>query len=169
MKLKLASALSPAVLESLEDLVRPLYSKPGMRIVAIAELASVDRLQVAPDEEKEPYVTVGVKAIEVAHGEQVDLLQRAARTLYVQRTAAGTLDEELGELKLSQSLLEELGTDFALRETARLRAALAHITGRISRLKSGTFSAADLRKQLAHLHEIAVQAMEFADPEDLSR
>ncbi len=166
MKLKLASTLTPAVLESLLELVRPLYTKPGMRIVAICEFAHVKRIEVAPDEDEDPSVTIGLKAIEVGHGEQVDALQKAAHALHVQRTAYGTLDEELGELKLTQSLLEELADNVALRETARLRAALNHIVDRLGRLKSGTFSANDLRKQAAHLHSIALSSLEWRDPAD---
>lgn len=41
MKLKLASAMSANAAESVEDLIQPIYSKPGMRMLAVVELAHV--------------------------------------------------------------------------------------------------------------------------------
>lgn len=166
MKLKLASALPSAVIESVQDLVKPLFGKPGMRVVGIVELAHVERLEVAPDEDKEPVVTVGMKMLEIAHGEQVDHLRRAANALYVQRTATGTLDEEVGAFELNKNLLEGLSDDFALRETARLRAAMNHQATILHRLKVGTFTETDMRKQIAKLHDIVTSVLEFREDDD---
>jgi hypothetical protein len=166
VKLKLATAMPSSVVAALEDLVKPFYSKPGMRILGIVELAHVDRLEVAPDEDKEPVVTAGIKMLEIAHGEQVEHLRKAARALHVQRTATGTLDEEVGALQLNKNLVEELADDFALRETARLRAAMQHQAGILHRLKIGTFSETDMRKQIAKLHGIVKAALEFREEDE---
>ncbi len=95
MKLKLASAMSAGVLDALEDLIKPLYTKPGMRIVGITEIAHIERTEIAPNEDKEPVVTIGIKMLEIAHGDQVEPLRKAALALKVQRTAEGTLDEDV--------------------------------------------------------------------------
>jgi hypothetical protein len=166
VKLKLASAMPSAVTESMQDLVKPLFSKPGMRIVGVVELAHVERTEPAPDEDKEPVVTVGLKMLEIAHGEQVDHLRRAAHALHVQRTATGTLDEEVGAFELNKHLLESLADQFALRETARLRAAMEYQATILNRLKVGTFETTDMRKQIAKLHDIVTSALEFREDED---
>lgn len=166
MKLKLATALPSSVLDSLEDLIRPLYAKPGMRITGIVELTHVERIEVAPDEDKEPSVTVGLKLLEIAHGEQVDHLRRAAHALHVQRTARGTLDEELGELRLAKHIMEGLADDFALRETARLRAALVHQQETINRLRTAPMSELEMRKHLDKLYRTISAAVEWRDEDD---
>lgn len=163
MKLKLASAMPSSVLEALQDLIKPLYSKPGMRIVGIVELAHIERNEVAPEEDKEPSVTAGIKMLEIAHGEQVDHLRKAANALYIQRTATGTIDEEVGAFELNKNILEGLADDFALRETARLRAAMDHQARILHRLAVGTFEAADMRKQIVKLHNIVTSALEFRE------
>lgn len=168
MKLKLASSLSAAASEALEDLVAPLYSKPGMRILAITEWKHIERNDVAPDEDKEPSVTIGVKHIEVARGEQVEHVRKALRALHVQRTARGTLDEQLGELKLNASVIEELGDDLALRETARLRAAMKHTADTVNRLRIGQFSEQELRKQLDKLHAILDSTLSWTEDEAMA-
>lgn len=166
MKLKLGSSLSASAQESLDDLISPLFSKPGMRILAITEWAHIERTQPAPDEGKEPSVTMGVKLIEVARGEQVEHVRKALRALHVQRTARGTLDEQLGELRLNQSVVEELGDDLALRETARLRAAMKHTADTVNRLRIGQFSEAELRKQLDKLHTILQSTLSWTEEAD---
>lgn len=166
MKLRLASALPAAVDQALDPLKGPLYSKPGMRLVAIVELAHIERLEVAPNEDKEASVTIGLKSIEVAHGEQVDHLQRAAHALHIQRTAWGTIDEDLGALSLNKHLLEGLADHFALRETARLRAALVHLHEVLERLEVGAFSEFDMRKQVGKIRRIAKDAMDWQEPDE---
>lgn len=168
MKLKLASALPTGVMDALEDLIKPLYSKPGMHIIGIVDLAHVERNQVAPDEDKEPSVTIGIKHLEIAHGEQVEHVRKALRALYVQRTATGTLDEDLQQIELAKSTMEDLSDDLALRETARLHAALKHVNLIVGRLAHGTFTEVDMRKQLAKLSTVVNNTLEWQeDAEDL--
>lgn len=166
MKLKLASALPSAVLDSMQDLVKPLFHKPGMRVLGIVELAHVERLEVAPDEDKEPVVTVGMKLLEIAHGDQVEPLRRAARALYVQRTAEGKLDEDIDAIQVNKHLLESLSDSFALREVARLRAAMSHQAMVLGRLENGLFEVAEMRKQIGKLGRVVKAALEFQEPDE---
>lgn len=166
MKLKLVSALPGPVLDSLEDLIKPLYTKPGMRIVGITEIAHVHRIEVAPGEDKEPEVHIGLKMLEIAHGDQVDPLHRAALALKVQRTAEGTLDEDIDAIQLNKHLLETLSDSFALREVARQRAAMVHAADVLRRLEYGTFEAVDMRKQCGKLGRIIKAALEFQEPDE---
>lgn len=166
MKLKLASAMSTSAVEAVEDLVHAIYSKPGMRVLALVELAHTERNQPAPDEDKEASVTVGIKQLEVARGDQSEILRKAMRALYVQRTARGTLDEQLDELKLSQSTLDGVGDDLALRETARLRAAMKLHADTLQRLRVGSFTEKDLRKQLDKLYNLVTTTLQWRAEDD---
>lgn len=165
MKLKLASAMAANALEAVEDLIQPIYGRPGMRMLAVVELAHVERTQPAPDEDKEASVTVGVKHLEVARGDQAEALRKAMRALYVQRTARGTLDEQLDELQLSKDTLEGVGDDLALAETARLRAAMKLHADTLQRLRIGSFSDKDLRKQLDKLHNLVTTTLQWTGDE----
>jgi len=165
VKLKLASAMSSNAIEAVEDLIHPIYSKPGMRVMAVVELAHVERNQPAPDEDKEASVTVGIKHLEVARGEQAETLRKAHRALYVQRTARGTLDEQLDELKLSQDTLNGVGDDLALRETARLRAAMQLHADTLQRLRIGSFTEKDIRKQLDKLYNLVTTTLQWSGDE----
>lgn len=165
MKLKLASAMSANAAESVEDLIQPIYSKPGMRMLAVVELAHVERTQPAPEEDKEASVTVGIKHLEIARGEQTEPLRKAMRALYVQRTARGTLDEQLDELQLSKDTLEGVGDDLALAETARLRAAMKLHADTLQRLRIGSFTDKDLRKQLDKLYNLVTTTLQWTGDE----
>lgn len=165
MKLKLASAMAANALEAVEDLIQPIYGRPGMRMLAVVELAHVERTQPAPDEDKEASVTVGVKHLEVARGDQAEALRKAMRALYVQRTARGTLDEQLDELQLSKDTLTGVGDDLALKETARLRAAMQLHADTLQRLRIGSFTEKDLRKQLDKLHNLVTTTLQWTGDE----
>lgn len=165
MKLKLASTMSANAIEAVEDLVQPIYSKPGMRVLAVVELAHTERTQPAPEEDKEASVTIGVKHLEIARGDQAEPLRKAMRALYVQRTARGTLDEQLDEIKLSQDTLDGVGDDLALAETARLRAAMKLHADTLQRLRIGSFTEKDLRKQLDKLYNLVTTALQWSGDE----
>lgn len=86
------------VLADVEKAIRPhagdLFNDLGHHVVAIVELASVERTEQGPDEEKDDVVKVRITSIEVAGDEFTEeKLRQQASTMYRQRTANGTLDE----------------------------------------------------------------------------
>lgn len=163
--IKLNSSLAKAAFVSLERYAAKLYGRPGMRLVGVVELRHIERTQPAPDEDKEASVTVGVKHLEVARGDQAEALRKAMRALYVQRTARGTLEEQLDELQLSKDTLTGVGDDLALKETARLRAAMQLHADTLQRLRIGSFTEKDLRKQLDKLHNLVTTTLQWTGDE----
>jgi hypothetical protein len=124
-KIKVDGALATKAQESLERLTTQLYNRPGMRIVAVVELAHVERTQPAPDEDKEAVVKLGIKSIEVADTEQEEHLRQVLRALYTQRTAYGTLDPD-GEVELGEQTLRLAGGMMHAVDAARLRTVVKH-------------------------------------------
>lgn len=125
MKLKLDSKASTAAEDVLGQLARPLYDRPGARIMGIVELTHVERTQPAPDADVEPSVKVRITALEVGRDEQEHHLRDAMRALYLHRTASGTLDES-GDVELSARTVELTGGMLHATEAARLRAVVRH-------------------------------------------
>lgn len=126
MKIKINGALAAGAADSLGRLTSTLYHRPGMHIVAIVDLAHVERTQPAEGEEREAVVTLGIKGIEIANDEQEDTLRKAMRALYLHRTARGTLDEESGEVELTEQTLRHTAGLLTAQEAARLRVQLAY-------------------------------------------
>lgn len=107
---------------ALEPLAQYLFRTPGARIVVVAELAVVETVVPAPDEEKDPSVKLGVKSLEIGTGEKEHVLRSAMNALYVQRTARGTITEE-GEVELSEQTLALTAGRLADVDAAKVRAA----------------------------------------------
>lgn len=124
-KIRLESSVSTSASLALEQLASKLYASPGIRIVGVVELRHTERLQPAPETDKEPAVKMQVSALEIARDEQEDALRRAMRALYMHRTATGTIDED-GAVELSESTLRLAAGELHALEAARLRAALSH-------------------------------------------
>ncbi|TJZ55587.1 hypothetical protein FCH28_09610 [Streptomyces piniterrae] len=85
------------VLADVEKAIRPhaadLFNDLGHHVMAIVEIASVERTEQGPDEEKDDAVKVRVVGIEIAGDEFTEeKLRQQAQTMYRQRTAGGTLD-----------------------------------------------------------------------------
>jgi hypothetical protein len=110
-----------------EPHVPALYSRPGCRILVVAELAHVERTQPAPDTEGTPSVKMRISSLEIASKEQEGALREALRALYLQRTASGTLDDD-GQMVLTDHTLKMTAALMTDIEVARLRAGLARWT-----------------------------------------
>jgi hypothetical protein len=120
---KIDPKLSANASLGIEEHTGRLYSKPGMRILAVVELAHVERTQPAPDEDKEPSVKLGIKHLEVARGGRAEeAVRRALHALYTIRTASGTLDGD-GEVQLSERTLGDTGGDVFAVSAARMQVA----------------------------------------------
>lgn len=120
---KIDPKLSANASLGIEQHTSRLYSKPGMRILAIVELAHIERTQPAPDEDKDPTVKLGIKHLEVARGgRQEDAIRQALHALYTIRTASGTLDSD-GEVQLSERTIGETGGEVVMMTAARMQVA----------------------------------------------
>ncbi|GII88232.1 hypothetical protein Ssi03_62220 [Sphaerisporangium siamense] len=133
--LKFDSKVGASAANALEPHIRPLYDRPGASILAICEFRHVERTQPAPDADKDPSVKVRMTSIEVPNRDQEGAIREAARALYVQRTAAGTLDDD-GIFQLSDTSLKNIGGLLHGIEAARLRAGLKHWVGYIARVNA---------------------------------
>lgn len=131
--MKIKGKLAGLAVQSLFDLTKPVYDHPGVRLIGVVELAHIERSEPAPGEDQEASVTMQIKAIEIAHGDQQDHLRRAMHSLYMHRTAQGTIDEAL-EPQLSESTIADLGNDLNGIEAARLRVALEEWSDYIARV-----------------------------------
>ena len=121
--LKIAGRPLSAAMQALEPHVARLYDSPGKRIMAIIELAHMERLQVAPGSDKKPSVSMRITSCEVPNRDQEGAVREAQRALYLARTASGTLDED-GTVRLNERTLKSAAGLLMSIETARLRAGL---------------------------------------------
>lgn len=122
---KIEGKPAAAAASGLEPWIGPLYHTPSKRVLGVVELAHVERVQVAPDADKEPSVKLRITHLEIAREEQEDALREALAALHLHRTAYGTLNED-GDLELSESTIERTGGRLHAVEAARLRAAVQH-------------------------------------------
>ena len=85
------------VLADVEKAIRPhardLFNQLGTHVMAIVEIASVERTEQGPDEEKDDVVKVRIVDLEIAADDIADeRLRQQMRDLHRRRTSAGTLD-----------------------------------------------------------------------------
>ncbi|MEV0660150.1 hypothetical protein ACIBI3_02245 [Actinomadura luteofluorescens] len=123
--IKLDSKVGGDASTALEPHIPTLYSRPGVRVMAVLELAHVERTQPAPGSDKEPSVKMQITSLELPSKEQEHVIRDVLRALYLQRTAAGTLEED-GQISLTKSTLNLATGHLHATETARLRAGLSH-------------------------------------------
>ncbi|MEU1736491.1 hypothetical protein [Streptosporangium sp. NPDC020145] len=135
--LKFDSKVGSAAAAAIEPHVRPIYDRPGCRVMAIVELVHVERVQPAPEADKEPSVKVRIAHMEVPNRDQEGFVREAQRALFLQRTAAGTLDDD-GQLVLTESTMKHIGGLLHEVEVARLRAGLRHWVAYAARVNSLT-------------------------------
>lgn len=148
---KLASKLSNQALDGLAEYVPGLYANPGKRVIAIVELAHIERNQPAPDEDKEASVTLGIKHLEIANPEQENAVRQALRALYTLRTAYGSLTEA-ADVELGEETLRRCAGELSVIEAARLHVAIerwAEFAGKV--LHDDRLSAGTLRQELRTL------------------
>lgn len=162
-KAKLDSALSSNASVAIEDLIGRIYAKPGMRVLAVVELAHVERTQPAPDEDKDATVKLGIKHLEVARGgRQEEAVRRALNALYTIRTASGTLDPE-GEVALSERTLGDTAGEVMLVTAARLQVAMRKWADYARNVLSGKLSNEQLRQELRDIAAGLDQSAEWSD------
>lgn len=123
--LKITNKPTAAAMAALEPHIQRLYDAPGIRVMAVVELAHAERVQVAPGGDKTPSVSMKLTACEVPTREQEGVIREAQRALYLQRTAHGTLDED-GQITLDEETLKLTAGMLMSIEAARLRAGLDH-------------------------------------------
>lgn len=148
---KLASKLANQALEGLAEHIPGLYANPGRRVVAIIELAHIERNQPAPDEDKEASVTLGIKHMEIANTEQENNIRQALRALYTPRTAWGSLTET-ADVELGEETLRRCAGELTAIEAARLHVAIdrwAEFASKV--LHDDRLSAGTLRQELRTL------------------
>lgn len=151
--LKITGKPTAAAQQALQPHVQRLYDAPGLRIMAVVELAHMERLQPAPGADKDASVGVKITACEVPNRDQEGAIREVQRALYLQRTATGTLDEAGGVVLDDGTLKSAAGLVHAI-EVARLRAGLQHWDGYIRRV----VSAADKLTQTEIAHELQAVA-----------
>lgn len=120
---KLDAKVASHASEALGLHVDALYAHLGRRIVVIAELAATERNEIAADEDKDAYVKLQVKHLEVAADRAEEPVREALRALHAQRTAFGTLTED-HDVELSEQTLTALAGDLNAVEAARLHVAV---------------------------------------------
>lgn len=147
MKIKIAGQLAAGAADALTPHAHQLFANQGARRWVVAELKHAERLEVAPDEEKEATVTLRVAHLEVANAEQEEALREVLRALHLHRTAYGTLTEQ-GDVDLAESTLELAAGRVSSIEAARLHVAIDRWVdyGRTAML-NGKATAADLRRE----------------------
>lgn len=93
--------LSAAASSALEDHIRPMWDDQNARRLAVVELEHIARTQPGPASDAAPRVEVRIAQLEVPSGQTQDLIRVVLRSLYLLRTARGTLDEASGEVNLA--------------------------------------------------------------------
>lgn len=146
--LKFDSKVAAAAADALEAHVRPIYDQPGKRIMAIVELAHVQRTQPAPGSDKKASVQVRITGLEIPNEEQERHVREAQRALYLHRTATGTI-EETGEIELSDRTLQLTAGQLHAVEAARLRTGLNEWRHYAQRVRHNPdLTAAELAKEI---------------------
>lgn len=121
--IKLVGKPSASASSALARHAQTLYDTPGSTRIAIVILKRRGVIAPDPTEETEPIVQLGIVAAEVATPEQEDHLREALTSMYVARTAAGTLDEA-GQVTIGATTLEQVAGHLDRTEVARLRVGL---------------------------------------------
>lgn len=146
--------LATAAGAALQPHVEGWYRRSGCRAVAVVELQHVERMEPAREAEKERAVTMRIAACEVpVDPENEDVLREVMRSLYLLRTAAGTLDEE-GQLQLSKQTLRLASQVIGGQAMARLSAGLHHWLGHLARVQANqALTVGELRHEIDAVHD----------------
>lgn len=162
-KIKMVPALSAAADMAIDSQREKLFSNRAARIMVIGELKHAGRNQAGVDESKEDEVKLRFTFLEAAQGpKQDEHLRKAMETLKLQRTASGTIDQELQKVRLSKSMLEDCAGNLAVAEMARQRAVLAHANEHLHRMVTNSgWTEKQLRDQIRQLGQIVRKALLF--------
>ncbi|MFD1656937.1 hypothetical protein ACFSL4_01480 [Streptomyces caeni] len=165
--LKFEPKVSASAQEALEPYVRPLYDRPGLRLMFIGELTTTERTEPSPGSEKTPAVKVRITSLEIPNQDQEGFVREAQRALFLQRTARGTLDDATGQLELSPDTLRLVAGQLHAMEVARLRAALEHWAGYARRATHATgLVTSEILHELATVADGLTAALTGARPDD---
>jgi hypothetical protein len=145
----------------LEPHVPGLYARPGVRVLAVAELRHVERTEPAPDSDKTRSVKLSITHLEVANERQEPALREALSALYMQRTAAGTLDEH-GELELAERTLALAAGELNAVEAARLRLVARHWAAYAGKALDSAETVSQLRQELKTIYD-GLRAAEYGE------
>ena len=151
--LKLSSKPSTAAMQALEPHIRRLYARSGVRVMAVCELAHVERTEPAADSDKDASVTMRIAHLEIPAPDQEESIREVLRSLYLQRTSTGTLDE-LGNLELSKQTIEHAGGIVGHIAVARMTAGIHHWRAYVRRVQTNqALTVGELRHELDALAE----------------
>jgi hypothetical protein len=150
-KLKIQGTPGAAAQSALEPHIARIYAKPGVRVLGVLELKHEERSQAAPESDKTDSVTMKITHLEIPTRDQEGVLREAMRTLYLQRTARGTLDED-GQLTLDEQSLQLAAGQLSLIDSASLRAAMNHWADYGSRVNAtAKLTETELRHELGNI------------------
>ena len=124
-KVTIQPGMSAAAGQSIAEHARALYDRPGCRVMAVVELEHEVRTEPGPHSDKTPSVTLKVTHLEIPHAEQEALIRDVQRSLFLQRTARWTFDDD-GTLTLSDQTLKTAGGQLLAIDSAFLRASIRH-------------------------------------------
>ena len=148
MKLKFDSQMSRDATDALAPHIHAIYERQGGNFVFMAEARHVERIQPAPDADKEPSVKVRIVHLEIPNRDQVGAIREGLRALYLQRTASGTLEDD-GQLVLSDRTLQHITGLLHEVEVARLRAGLRHWVNYAHRVNNnGQLTVSEMQHEL---------------------
>jgi len=133
--LKIQGKPSTAAQQALEPHIARLYARSGVRVMAVVELAHVERTEPAADADKDASVTMRIAHLELPNTDQEGAVRELQRALYLQRTATGKLTED-GDVELSESTIKRTGGLVQAIEVARLVAGARHWSDYIRRVVS---------------------------------
>jgi hypothetical protein len=146
--LKLDGKPSSAAMQAIEPHIRRLYARSGVRVMAVVELAHVERTEPAADADKDASVKMRISHLEIPGPDQEDSIREVLRSLYLQRTSTGTLDE-LGELELSKQTIADAGGIIGHIAVARMSAGIHHWAAYLRRVTANqALTVGELRHEL---------------------
>lgn len=146
--LKLQSKPSSAAMQAIEPHIRRLYARSGIRVMAVVELAHVERTEPAADADKDSTVTMRINHLEIPAPDQEESIREVLRSLYLQRTAVGTIDEA-GDLELSKSTIKDAAGIIGHVAVARMAAGIHHWRGYARRVVANDeLTVGELRHEL---------------------
>lgn len=153
-KLKVGG-LGAAASNAIDPHIRRLYDRPGATLMAVVEFEHVERTQPGPRSDKDASVTVKATHLEVpASPDQEAVLRDVQRTLYLLRTAAGTLDEHSGRVEIDEQGLSLAAGRIAQQDAAEMRIAMHHFADQASRaITAVDASEAKLRDSLRKIRD----------------